>query len=220
VPIGLTLIQPDLGTSLVLVAIWASIVFVAGGRPIHFASLALLGGATSPLLWQMMPEYQKERIYVFLSGPWAYFRTEGYNIIQALTSIGSGGLTGRGYLSGTQTQLHFLRVKYADFIFAVVGEELGFVGAVALIGMLLFLLMRGLRAAAIARDDFGRLVCVGIVGGLAFQALVNIAVNVNFSPVTGIPLPLISYGGSSALTVLASIGVLQSVAMRHRRFEL
>jgi rod shape determining protein RodA len=219
VPIGLTLAQPDLGTSLVLAAIWFGIAFVAGGRLIHFASLALVGLAASPVLWYLMPGYQKERVFVFLDDPWNYLTGEGYNIVQALISIGSGGLTGRGFASGTQSQLHFLRVKYADFIFAVVGEELGFVGAVALIALLVFLFMRGLRAASIARDDFGRILCVGIVCGLAFQSLVNIAVNVNLSPVTGIPLPLISYGGSSAMTVLASIGVLQSVAMRHKRFE-
>jgi rod shape determining protein RodA len=218
-PICLTLVQPDLGTSLVLLAIWLGIVFVAGARPLHLASLVLLGGLAAPVLWQFMPGYQKERIDVFVQGPWAYLTGEGYNVVQALVSIGSGGLTGRGYLSGTQSQLHFLLVRYADFIFAVVGEELGFVGAVVLLGLLVFLFLRGLRAASIARDDFGRLLCVGIVSGLAFQSLVNIAVNVNFSPVTGIPLPLISYGGSSALTVLASIGVLQSVAMRHKRLE-
>lgn len=220
VPIGLTLAQPDLGTSLVLLAIWAGIAFVAGGRLIHFGSLGLLGVLASPLLWRVMPDYQKERIFVFLDGPWKYLTGEGYNVVQALVSVGSGGLTGRGYASGTQSQLHFLRVKYADFIFAVVGEELGFIGAVLLVGLLLFLFVRGLRAASIARDDFGRLLCIGIVSGLAFQSLVNIAVNVNFSPVTGVPLPLISYGGSSAMTVLASIGVLQSVVMRHKRFEL
>jgi rod shape determining protein RodA len=195
-------------------------VFVAGGRLVHFASLIGVGVVTSPLLWRLMPEYQKERIFVFLDGPWKYISGQGYNVVQALAGIGSGGLTGRGYASGTQSQLHFLRVKYADFIFAVVGEELGFVGAVALIALLVVLLLRGLRAASIARDDFGRLACVGVVSGLAFQAMVNIAVNVNYSPVTGITLPLISYGGSSALTVLASIGILQSVAMRHKRFEL
>jgi rod shape determining protein RodA len=218
-PVCLTLIQPDLGTSLVLLAIWAGVAFVAGGRLIHFGSLGLLGALASPLLWRVMPDYQKERIFVFLDGPWKYLTGEGYNVVQALISVGSGGLTGRGYASGTQSQLHFLRVKYADFIFAVVGEELGFIGSVLLVGLLLFLLMRGLRAASIARDDFGRLLCIGVVSGLAFQSLVNIAVNLNFSPVTGVPLPLISYGGSSAMTVLASIGILQSVAMRHKRFE-
>jgi rod shape determining protein RodA len=220
VPVGLTLIQPDLGTSLVLLAIWAGMAFVAGARPIHFASLLALVAAASPVVWRFMPDYQRQRIEVFLQGPDKYLSGEGYNVVQALVSIGSGGLTGRGYLSGTQNQLHFLLVRYADFIFAVVGEELGFVGAVGLLAVMIFLLMRGLRAASIARDDFGRLLCVGVVSGLAFQSLVNIAVNVNFSPVTGIPLPLISYGGSSAMTVLASIGVLQSVAMRHKRFEL
>ena len=220
VPIGLTLIQPDLGTSLVLLAIWAGIAFVAGGRAIHFASLIAAGAAVSPLVWRFMPDYQRQRIEVFVQGPDKYMMGEGYNVWQALISVGSGGLTGRGYLSGTQSQLHFLLVRYADFIFAVVGEELGFIGSVALLGLLVFLLMRGLRAASIARDDFGRLLCVGIVSGIAFQSIVNIAVNLNLSPVTGIPLPLISYGGSSAMTVLASVGILQSVAMRHKRFEL
>ena len=130
-----------------------------------------------------MPGYQKAPDLRLPRPRQSYLTGEGYNVIQALISVGAGGLTGRGFLSGTQIQLHFLRVKYADFIFAVVGEELGFIGAVALICLFVFFFMRGLRAASIARDDFGRLLCVGIVSGLAFQAIVNIAVNLSLSPV-------------------------------------
>jgi len=218
-PTALTLAQPDLGTATVFLAIWLFVVVVAGARVLHLAAVFVLGLAAAPLVWLVMPAYQRERVMVFLN-PQADELGSGYNVIQALISVGSGGLTGRGYLSGTQSQLHFLRVKYADFIFSVVAEELGFIGATILIVLLSVLIFRGLRVAARSRDAFGRLVAVGIVAGFFWQTFVNTGMNVGLLPVTGVPLPLISYGGSSAMTVLSCIGVLQSISMRHRRFEL
>jgi len=218
VPAALTFAQPDLGTGLVFVAIWLGTILVAGLRWLHAALLALLAAAATPLAWLTMPQYMRDRVYVFID-PYQKPLDEGYNVIQALISVGSGGLTGRGFTSGTQSQLHFLRVQYADFIFSVLAEELGFVGALALLVLLGVLLLRGLRAATVSRDAFGRLLCVGIVSGLAFQTFVNVGMNAGLLPVTGVPLPLISYGGSSALSVLVGIGILESVAMRHRRFE-
>ena len=218
VPALLTIIQPDLGTTLVLVAAFVAIIFVAGLRRLHALIGVGVAAIGAPVAWLVLPGYMRERVYTFLD-PYADPLGEGYNVIQAFISVGSGGLTGRGYLSGTQSQLHFLRVKYADFIFSVAAEELGFVGAVVLLVLFVVLFIRGLRAALIARDGFGRLLCVGVVSTLAFQAFVNVGVNIGLLPVTGVTLPLISYGGSSVMTVFASLGVLQSVAMRHKRFE-
>ncbi len=218
VPTALTLAQPDLGTALVFIAIWAGTIVVAGLRWLHAGLMLLVGAIIAPLAWFLMPSYMHDRIYAFLD-PYEDPLGRGYNVIQALISIGSGGLTGRGFTSGTQSQLHFLRVQYADFIFSVLAEELGFVGATCLLALFGVLLLRGFRAAAISRDAFGRLLCTGIVSGLAFQTFVNVGMNAGLLPVTGVPLPLISYGGSSAFTVLTGIGILESVAMRHKRFE-
>ena len=143
----------------------------------------------------------------------------GYNSIQALISIGSGQLFGRGFLSGSQSQLHFLRVQYADFIFSVLAEELGFVGAIALLLLFTLVFWRGLRAARMSRETFGRLVACGIVTTFLYQVVVNVGMNVGLLPVTGIPLPMISYGGSSLVTFMGSLGILESIVMRHRKLE-
>lgn len=218
VPAVLTLLQPDLGTAMVFVAIWLGMLVIAGLRWIHALLLAVLAGGAAPFAWHFMPTYQKGRLLIFMD-PTADPLGDGYNVIQALISVGSGGLTGRGFTFGTQSQLHFLRVQYADFIFSVVAEELGFVGALVLLTLFLVLLLRAVRAASIAWDGFGRLLCVGIVAMLAVQTFVNIGMNIGLLPVTGVPLPLISYGGSTAFTIFAAVGVLEGVAMRHKRFE-
>src|SRR5262249_54754431 len=140
-------------------------------------------------------------------------------IIQAQISVGSGGWLGRGFLSGTQSQLHFLRVQYADFIFSVLAEELGFVGAMVLFALFAIVIARALRAAYLASEPFGRLLSVGVATMLMFQLFVNVGMNVSLLPVAGIPLPFISFGGSSLITFMAAIGVVESITMRHRRFE-
>lgn len=219
VPLVLTVVQPDLGTALVYAAIWLGIAIVAGLRLRHLGFLFGAAVVLAPVFWSLMPAYQRSRINVFLN-PDADPLGAGYNVIQATISVGAGGLLGRGFLSGTQSQLRYLRVQYADFIFAVLAEELGFVGVLALFALFGLLLYRALRAAYVAGDVFGRLLAVGIVSMIAFQFFVNVGMNVGVLPVTGIPLPLISYGGSSMVTLLASVGVLESVITRHRRFEL
>ena len=166
-----------------------------------------------------MPPYMRSRLVIF-ANPDVDPLGAGYNVIQATISVGSGGLTGRGFLSGTQSQLHYLRVQYADFIFAVLAEELGFLGALFLFVLFGLLLYRALRAAFLSSEPFGRLVAVGVISMLAFQFFVNVGMNVGLLPVTGIPLPFISFGGTSLVTVMASIGILESIVMRHRRFEL
>jgi len=159
----------------------------------------------------------QQRLLLFVnpnSDPDSYF-----NVHQALVSIGSGGWTGKGLTHGTQSQLHFLRVRHTDFIFAVTAEELGFLGAAAMLALIFFLLWRMVRIAGRARDTFGRLLVAGVAGLILFQSVINIGMNVGLMPVTGIPLPFVSYGGSSLLTLMVGVGLVESVAMRHKKLE-
>ncbi|HEY7270790.1 MAG TPA: FtsW/RodA/SpoVE family cell cycle protein, partial [Dehalococcoidia bacterium] len=160
--------------------------------------------------------YQRERISLFLD-PSQDPLGAGYNALQAVISIGSGGLFGKGLTHGTQTQLDYLRTQTTDYIFSVLGEELGFIGAMLLFALFILLLWRGLRAAAICRDSFGRSIAVGVVIFILFQVFINVGVNIRLFPVTGIPLPFISQGGSSLITVFIAVGLIESVLMRHRQ---
>jgi rod shape determining protein RodA len=217
VPMLLIYLQPDLGTALTLFAIWAVMIWMAGMRFRHLLLLLAVGLAALPLVWLNLEEYMQQRLTLFInpaSDPDSYF-----NVHQALVSIGSGGWTGKGLTHGTQSQLHFLRVRHTDFIFAVTAEELGFLGAVVMMGLLFFLLWRILRIAEHARDTFGRLIAAGVAGLIFFQSVINIGMNLGLVPVTGIPLPFVSYGGSSFLTLMLSIGLVESVAMRQRKLE-
>jgi len=217
VPMALIYLQPDLGTALTLGAIWLAMIWMAG---IRFRYLVLLFGgglAALPLVWMNLEEYMQKRLLLFVnpnSDPDSYF-----NVHQALVSIGSGGWTGKGLTHGTQSQLHFLRVRHTDFIFAVTAEEMGFLGAVAMLGLIFFLLWRMLRIAGRARDTFGRLLVTGVAGLIFFQSAINIGMNLGLMPVTGIPLPFVSYGGSSLLTLMLGIGLAESVAMRRKKLE-
>ena len=217
-PLTLIELQPDFGTATVYLAIWLGMLFVAGAPLRVFGFLFGLAAAGAPAAWLLMHDYQRQRILTFLN-PQSDPLNTGYNTIQALISVGAGEFLGRGYLSGSQNQLHFLRVQYADFIFSVVAEELGFVGSVVLLFLFTLLLLRGLRAASRSREDFGRLLCCGIVTMLAYQVVVNVGMNVGLLPITGVPLPMISYGGSSLMTFMGSLGILESVVMRHRKLE-
>jgi rod shape determining protein RodA len=215
--VGLVYLQPDLGTSLSFVAIWF-LMSVAAGIHFGYLGLTLIGAlAAIPVVWSLLKDYMRDRITIFLhpeSDPWG----EGYNIIQAQISIGAGGMFGAGLLAGTQSQGHFLRIQHSDFIFSVLAEEMGFIGALVLFGLFFVLLMRLLRAAGQTRDFFGRMAATGIAMMLLFAIAVNVAANVRLLPVTGIPLPFISYGGSSLLTNLMCIGIVQSILMRRKRF--
>lgn len=217
----LTALQPNVGTSIVFLVIWLSMLLMAGLRFLHAVFLGGFALVSLPVGWAVINSYEalahvRERIDVFLN-PHADPLDTGYNVIQALYAVGSGGLMGRGFTSGTQSQLHFLRVQYADFIFSVLAEELGFIGAMLLFGLFVGLLLRGMRSASVARDSFGRLLATGITAALAFQAFVNVAINIGLLPVTGLPLPFISYGGSSLISALAAVGLLESIAMRHEK---
>jgi rod shape determining protein RodA len=217
VPMVLIYLQPDLGTALTMIAIWVAMIWMAGMRFRHLLILVAAGLAALPLVWMNLEEYMQQRLMLFINpagDPDSYF-----NVHQALVSIGSGGWVGKGLTKGTQSQLHFLRVRHTDFIFAVTAEELGFLGAVAMIGLLFFLLWRILRIAERSRDTFGRLLAAGVGGLVFFQSVINIGMNLGLMPVTGIPLPFVSYGGSSFLTLMLGIGLVESVAMRHKKLE-
>jgi len=164
--------------------------------------------------------YQMTRVVNFLfPNPEERFG-DIYNVEQALISIGSGGLLGQGYGSGTQVQLRFLKVRHTDFIFSSMSQEFGFIGAIAFLLLIMFVVYRCLRAARMARDEFGSLICYGVAILLLFQASFNVGMNLNLLPVSGLPLPFLSQGGSSLLTTLLGIGLVESVILRHKRIEL
>lgn len=216
-PIILIYLQPDLGTTIIVAVIWLIMVLMGGGSLFHIGMLGVAGVASLPLVWVTMADYQKERLMLFLNPDQtdpSYF-----NIQQALISVGSGGLLGKGFSIGTQNQLHFLRVRHTDFIFSVIGEELGMLGAILLFLLIIFLVWRIIRVADLTGDPFGRLICIGVAALVFFQSFVNLGVNLGILPVTGTPLPFVSYGGSSLLAFLIALGLVQSVLMRHKALD-
>lgn len=216
VPFLLVLKQPDLGTSLVFMAIFLGMLFVCGINLRLLGGLFAAGVAMMPLLWHFLKDYQKMRIMVFMD-PNVDPLGSGYHIIQSKIAIGSGMLFGKGLFQGTQSQLNFLPENHTDFIFAVVGEELGFLGVVVLLLLYLVVLWRGIKIAQDASDIFGRLLAVGITSMLAFHVLVNVGMTLGIMPVTGIPLPLMSYGVSSLTTNIMSIAMLLNIQLRKQK---
>lgn len=213
------LLQPNLSTSIVIMVIWFALLWAGG---LHIKHLLMFAGAgiLIPLAgYPFLVDYQQQRILNFLFPDLNASHGEIYNIQQALISIGSGGWFGKGYDHGTQVQLRFLKVRHSDFIFSSMAEEFGFVGTVIIMLLLLFVVYRVLRAARLARDTFGALICYGVATLIAFQAMVNIGVNLNLLPATGLPLPFISYGGSAMLSLLLGIGLVESVIVRHKALE-
>lgn len=216
-PLMLIYLQPDLGTTIITAVVWLVMVLMAGGNLFQVALLGLGGVLASPVIWLTMVEYQRERVLLFVNPDQtdpSYF-----NIQQALISIGSGGLLGKGFSIGTQNQLHFLRVRHTDFIFSVIGEELGMLGAILLFLLIIGVIWRVLRVADLTTDPFGRLICIGIATLIFFQSFVNLGVNLGLLPVTGTPLPFVSYGGSSLFAFLIALGLVQSVRMRHKALD-
>jgi rod shape determining protein RodA len=212
-------LQPNLGTVLCVLVIGAVMLLVGGLRWYH--ALLFIGAAAAAVVpaWKyLLHGYMKDRVTMFLN-PAAAPAADRFNVDQAMISIGSGGWLGRGLFRGSQSQLHFLRVRHTDFIFSVTAEELGFVGAMIMIVLMTLVLMRLLRVAGMARDAFGRLIVVGVLTMILFQFVVNVGMNLNLMPVTGLPLPFVSYGGSSLWAALAGIGLVQSVAMRYKKIE-
>jgi rod shape determining protein RodA len=217
-PIVLIYLQPDFGTALILLATWLGMVFLSGVRWRHMAILALVAAALAPVLWFRMEGYMRERFVTFFF-PDHDPSGASYNVNQALISIGSGGWWGKGPLRGTQTQLYFLRVRHTDFIFSVLAEEMGFFGSLVMIALFAILILRLVGAAWSARDSYGRLIVGGVAIMIFVQTLINLGMNANLMPVTGLPLPLVSYGGSSLIATLVALGASQSVAARHQAVE-
>ena len=219
VPTVLVFLQPDLGTALVFGAVTATMLVVWGIRLPH---LGVLAGATvlavvmvlrvlpSAFGVHLLKDYQLQRLTLFLD-PQKDPTGLGYQLSQSKIAIGSGMFTGKGYLNGTQTHLNFLPAHHTDFIFAVIGEELGFMGALLLMGLFAVIIWRALRIARLSEDMYGRLIATGIAGVLVFQVFVNIGMTIGIMPVTGIPLPFVSFGSSSLVVFLMAIGLLESV---------
>lgn len=216
IPMVLIMKQPDLGTSLVFIAIFFGMVLVAGISWKILAGVITTGICLLPVFWHFLKDYQKKRIMVFLD-PNVDPTGSGYHIIQSKIAIGSGGLWGQGLFSGTQSQLNFLPEHHTDFIFAVLAEELGFVGVLFLLGLYFIVIWRGMLIASEAKDNYGTLLAVGIVSMLLFHLLVNIGMNSGIMPVTGLPLFFMSYGGSSMLTNMIALGILINVGMRRQK---
>lgn len=217
IPTFLILIQPDLGMTIVFGVMWATMVWAAGLPLRYIGTFLLIAVIAAPVVWTRMEPYQQSRITTFInpeSDPDSF-----YNIRQALISVGSGGLVGKGYMAGSQNKGRFLRVRHTDYIFSVIAEEFGFVGGMVTLGLLWVVLARILRAARLASDAFGSLICYGVASFIFFQTLVSIGMNLRLMPVTGLTLPFVSSGGTSLLSTMVGVGLVQSVMARRRRID-
>ncbi len=221
IPAALVLMEPNLGTTLMLVIAGAAVMFAAGVSLWYFAGVvALLGAGVAGIFllrgtpWQLIHDYQYKRIDTFLD-PSADPLGAGYNILQAKIALGSGGLTGKGFMQGTQSRLNFLPEKHTDFIFTTLGEEFGFVGAISLLGLYALILIFLLWAAIQNKDRFSSLLLIGLAANFFLYLAVNLAMVMGMAPVVGVPLPFLSYGGSATLVLLLAFGLAQS-AIVHR----
>ncbi len=227
-PMLLILRQPDLGTAMVLLGILMGMLFIAG-FPLRRLALLVFGGLALAVgsiwahlrfgLWLPLKDYQIDRLLVFIDPEGVNPLTTGYHLRQSKIAIGSGGALGKGLFQGTQNNLNFLPEQHTDFIFSVVGEELGFVGACAILLVYLLILWRGMVIAASAKDRYGMLVAAGVVTMIAFQVFVNVGMTVGIMPITGLPLPFVSYGGSSLLTNAIGIGLLLNIYLRRHKIR-
>jgi len=206
-PVGLVLRQPDLGTAMMLLLSAAALFFVAGVRVWKFVAVGLTALAAIPLAWQFLRDYQKKRIITFLD-PEQDPLGAGYHIIQSKIALGSGGFFGKGFLQGTQGHLSFLPEKQTDFIFTMLAEEFGMMGGLALLALYALVLLYAYAIAFSCRNHFGRLLAMGIASMFFLYVFINIAMVMGLVPVVGVPLPLVSYGGTAMLTVLIAFGLL------------
>jgi rod shape determining protein RodA len=206
--------QPDLGTAVTLVPVFLAVAFVAGMPMRAIGILALVATLVAPIVYRFgLEDYQRERISTFLD-PSQDARGAGYQQIQARITVGSGGLWGKGFTKGTQGQLRFLPVAHNDFIFSVLAEEQGFAGVLVALGLYLFVLLRSLEAATLAKDRLGSFLVLGVLASFSFQVVYNITMSAGLAPVKGLTLPLMSYGGSSMIATLAGFGLILNVRMR------
>jgi rod shape determining protein RodA len=225
-PVFLIFIQPDLSTALMYLVVWVVILWTAGLKWNHIMLFGGIIGAIVPAAFAVILnveafQYMALRIihFAFPDPTSASYREAAYNVNQALVSIGSGGWFGQGYGHGSQVQLRFLKVRHTDFIFSSISNEFGFIGATIVILLLAFVVFRIFRAGQLARDPYGTFICYGIGMVIMYQAFFNIGMNMNVLPVSGIPLPFVSYGGSSLWTFLFAIGLVESVVLRHKQIE-
>lgn len=220
VPALLVMRQPDLGTALVLMVIWLAMALVSRIRKLHLAILAGIALALAPLGYKLLKPFQRARLETFIN-PTADPLHTGYNAIESIITVGSGQVFGQGLASGSQAQLNFLPslAQHTDFIFAVTAEKLGFIGAGLLLVMFGVVFWRGIVIAGRAQDRFGLFLATGIVAMLLFHVFINVGMNMGMAPVTGIPLPFFSYGGSSLIIELICIGLLESVALRRQKLQ-
>jgi rod shape determining protein RodA len=209
-PVFLILLQGDLGTALTFIPALAFGLFIRGIRPAALVALGICFLFVLPISWMLLKDYQKDRILTFVN-PEMDPLGKGYQVMQSKIAIGSGGFWGKGVFKGSQNQLGFLPTRHTDFIFSVIGEELGFFGVIVTLGMLVFIVLRSIHNAQTARDNLGMFIVMGIVAILFFHVLENVGMVIGLMPVTGIPLPFLSYGGSSALTAFIGLGLIMSV---------
>ena len=216
VPMALVLLQPDLGSTLVFLPVIMGVLLVAGARPRHLAALVLVGAlaVVGVLQLDLLEGYQRERLTAFASEDGGDRQGAAFQLAQARTTVAAGGLTGSGLFAGTQTKLGFVPEQQTDFIFTVVGEELGFLGSAALLLLYGLIVWRTWRTGLLAKDDFGTLLCTGVLALLTFHVFQNMGMAMGIMPITGIPLPLLSYGGSAAVTTFAALGIVVNVHMR------
>lgn len=209
-PVALTMIQPDLGTAVLLAMLGLGLMFLAGVNVLYFVASAAIGAATLPYVWSQLHDYQRRRVEVFLN-PESDPLGAGYHIAQSKIALGAGGMTGRGFMQGTQSQLNFLPEKRTDFIFTMFAEEWGFVGAIVLLTLFGILIMMLLIMALRCASPFARLVIAGTSGMIFIYMFINVAMVSGLVPVVGVPLPLVSYGGTSMMTVMVAVGLAMSV---------
>ncbi len=216
-PMGLILKQPDLGTAIILFLVFFSILFFVKVRWSTLLTLVLAGASALPLLWNFLKEYQKKRIITFFN-PDLDPLGAGYHLIQSKIALGSGGIIGKGFMKGTQSKLGFLPEQQTDFIFSALGEEWGLIGTLMVVGLYLALILWGLHIAVESKDRFGAILAFGVVAMLFWHIFINIGMTLGMMPVVGIPLPLLSYGGSFLVSTLVGIGILLNVSMRRYLF--
>ena len=214
-PAALILTQPDLGTTIVIAAILLGMLFLGGARPAQLASLAIAALVVIPALPYLLHGYQRRRLEIFLN-PSSDPLGAGYNLLQARIAVGAGGYFGQGWLHGLQGQLGFVPERATDFVFAIFAEQFGLLGSLLLLAIFGTLVVRLLKAAALSPDRFGELIAGGVFVMLCVQVVENVGMNIGVLPIAGIPLPLISYGGSATITALAALGLAQSVVLRRR----
>lgn len=214
----LIVMQPDLGSASILFIISLVLLFFTRLNKIQIFAILLIVFISIPVGWFTLKDYQKERVRTFLEPSRDAFGS-GYNVLQSLITVGSGGLTGRGFGYGPQSQLNFLPVAHTDFIFAGVAEATGFIGSSALVLFFMLLILKMINVARSSKDNFGTLLTIGITTMIFSQVFINIGMNLGIMPVTGIPLPFVSYGGSSLIVTMISLGILQSIYLRHKKIS-